>query len=204
MGRPRSFDREEALEKAIHTFWAKGYEATSVQDLVTSMGIKRQSMYDTFGDKHALFITALRHYCQKVIGTNLEALRDPGSPLSNLRRFFQQKVDDLLKAGDLRGCLVTNSATERALFDLETSAEVTRGMRLMESAFEASLVRAREAGEIPPDTDTGALAAYLLNAVQGLFVIGKVGPQRRRLEQIVEVTFSAFPGGKGTTALDAG
>jgi len=90
------------------------------------------------------------------------------------------------------------------LFDPETSAEVTRGMRLMESAFAASLVRAREAGEIPPDADTGALAAYLLNAVQGLFVIGKVGPQRQRLEQIVEVTFSVLPPGKGQTALDAG
>lgn len=192
MGRPRSFDKDEALDRAIETFWAQGYQATSVQDLVTSMGIKRQSMYDTFGDKHALFIAALQHYCQKVIGTNLAALEGPGSPLENLRGFFQQKVEDLIDAGRLRGCLVTNSATERALFDVETSEEVTRGMRLMESAFHKSLERAREAGEIPQDADTVALAAYLLNTVQGLFVIGKVRSDRRQLEQIVDVAFSAL------------
>lgn len=198
MSRPRSFDREEVLDKAIRTFWAKGYEATSLQDLVSSMGIQRQSIYDTFGNKHALFIAALSRYCQKVICTNLERLDEPGSPLANLRRFFQQKVDDLIDVGPLQGCLVTNSATERALFDVEASEKVAKGLRLMESAFNECLLRAREVGEIPLDSDTDALAAYLLNAVQGLFVIGKVRSDRRYLEQIINVTFSGLAESKGT------
>ena len=92
LGRPKEFDRKEALESAMEVFWAKGFEGTSVCDLLDGMGINRGSMYDTFGDKRALFLAAIDHYRQEVAGQLVEGLFAPGSPLENIRKILGENL----------------------------------------------------------------------------------------------------------------
>ena len=104
MARHKEFDRDEALHKAMEVFWSRGYEAASVNDLVRHMGINRQSLYDTFGDKHALYLQALDRY-REVEGRRMfEILDRPGSVKKALRQLFQGVVEGSFCDGQRRGC----------------------------------------------------------------------------------------------------
>src|SRR5207237_6339181 len=92
MARQKEFDRDEVLHKAMEVFWARGYEGSSIQDLVKHMGINRQSIYDTFGDKHTLFLEALDLYRDIQSRKVFEVLERPGSMKKNLRRLFEETV----------------------------------------------------------------------------------------------------------------
>ena len=118
IGRPTEFDRQEALEKSMELFWRNGYEATSLGALIEEMGIGRQSLYNTFGDKHSLFIEAAKHYINCNGQYLLDAFEASGSPLGNIRKAMEQTVD-FLTSGECRGCLVTNSIVELAPHDDE-------------------------------------------------------------------------------------
>src|SRR5258708_36662868 len=114
MARQKEFDRDEVLHKAMEVFWTRGYEAASIQDLVRHMGINRQSIYDTFGDKHSLFLEALDRYREIQSRKVFEVLERPGSMKKNLRRLFEETVARALSAEGRRGCFVGNSMSELA------------------------------------------------------------------------------------------
>src|SRR6266852_1410049 len=99
MARPKEFDRDQALQKAMEVFWSRGYEAASIQDLVKHMGINRQSLYDTFGDKHALYLQALDRYREVEGRKLLELLERPGSVKKSLRQLFEGVVEGALCDG---------------------------------------------------------------------------------------------------------
>src|SRR5882762_5197437 len=96
MARHKEFDRDEALHKAMEVFWSRGYKATSIQDLVKHMGINRQSLYDTFGDKHALYLLALDRYREIEVRKLFDLLERPGSVKKNLRQLFAAVVEGAL------------------------------------------------------------------------------------------------------------
>ena len=93
MARPKAFDEEVVLDRAVEVFWAKGYEATSIQDLVDAMGIQRGSLYATFGGKHQLFLTALDRYGEVVVKKLLAILESKPSALESIEQFFAQLVE---------------------------------------------------------------------------------------------------------------
>ncbi|HYX30172.1 MAG TPA: TetR/AcrR family transcriptional regulator, partial [Pyrinomonadaceae bacterium] len=109
MARQKEFDRDIVLHKAMEVFWARGYEGASIQDLVKHMGINRQSIYDTFGDKHSLFLEALDRYREIQSRKVFEILDRPGSVKRNLKLLFQEVIDKSLSDKDRRGCFVGNS-----------------------------------------------------------------------------------------------
>src|SRR6201986_4496734 len=114
MARHKEFDRDEALQKAMEVFWSRGYEAASIQDLVEHMGINRQSLYDTFGDKHSLFLQALDRY-REVEGRKLFGLLEQsGSVKRALRQGFEVVVEGSLGGGERRWCCVGNATSELA------------------------------------------------------------------------------------------
>ena len=123
IGRPKEFDEADVLQQAMEVFWAHGYEATSVQDLLDAMGINRASMYDTFGDKHALFMAAFEHYGRTVTRGVEEVLDGPGSPLANIRKVLTRMAGDVV-GGRSRGCLACNTAVELAPHDSEVAGAV--------------------------------------------------------------------------------
>ena len=109
MARTREFDREEALDRAMHVFWDKGYEATSLSDLLDAMGIARQSLYDTFGDKHALFLEALDRYETHRLGQLQSCLETAPSVTRAFRDMFEGLVDES-ESVKRRGCMGVSAA----------------------------------------------------------------------------------------------
>ena len=192
MARPRAFDRDAVLDRAMTAFWSKGYEATSIEDLVDRMGIQRGSLYGTFGDKRTLFLAALERYQQVVARELFEALEARGSGLEAIRRFFRLRVTSALDRRRPPGCLMTNSAVELSGRDRGAAARAGGSLLKMEVAFRRALERARAAGELSPERDLRALARFLTSSAQGLSVMAKAFPERALLEDVVSVVLAAL------------
>lgn len=190
MARLKAFNENEVIDKAVEIFWTKGYEATSIQDLVNAMGIQRGSLYATFGNKQQLFIKSLKRYGLVVVKKLLEILESKPSAIESIELFFAQLVEHLLTAGELRSCLVTNSAIERGLRDAETKQQVLHLLNALEKGFYKTLLRAKANGELSTELDLKKLANYLTSSMQGLLVMGKICSDRSTLEGINQVTLS--------------
>lgn len=189
IGRPKQFKRKEVLDRAMVVFWKQGYEATSIEDLLGSMDINRGSLYDTFGDKHTLFVEAVERYAQTVVQKYYSALDLPGSPLGNLRKLIASWVD-MASGEERRGCLVTNTAVELAPHDPVVAGTVKAVLSRVERTFHRTLKRAVDAGELREDTNTRALARFLTNSVQGVGVMSKASVSRATIKDITNVTLS--------------
>ena len=192
MARSKAFNEEEVLDKAVEIFWAKGYEATSMQDLVDAMGIQRGSLYATFGGKQQLFLTVLNRYGDVVVKSLLSILTSKPSAKNSIYLFFAQLVEHLLTAGPLRSCLVTNSAIERGLADEATRKKVCSLLNAIETGFYQALLKAQEKHEISANLNLNATAYFLTSSMQGLIVMGKVCQERSVLESINQITLSVL------------
>jgi len=190
MARPRKFNKDDVIDKAVKVFWAKGYEATSIQDLIDAMGIERGSLYATFGNKQSLFLKSLNRYSVTVVKKLLEILESNPSAIESIELFFSQLVEHLLTAGELRGCLVTNSAIERGLRDKETKQLVLKLLNALEDGFYKTLLRGKENNELSTELNLKITANYLTSSMQGLLVMGKVCSERSVLEGINKMTLS--------------
>ena len=192
MARHKAFDPQTALAKALEVFWRRGYEGTSMQELVTHMGISRSSLYDTFGDKRTLFLAVLAYYEQEMVSQLLAPLHQPGAPRQQIQQVFQQAIDMALTDSIRQGCLICNTAVELGPHDHDITARVTSNLARIEAAFAAALTHAYTAGEIKTPHQTRALARYLTNSLVGLRVLAKVLPSRATLDEIVEVTLAVL------------
>jgi TetR/AcrR family transcriptional repressor of nem operon len=186
MSRQKEFDRDEVLDRALDLFWQRGYEATSVQDLVAAMGIHRGSLYATFGEKRALFLAALERYEHVGIETVLAELERPGPVRESVRRVFEGVVREAAASGGRRGCFAINTAMELAPHDPAVAARVDSMLRRVEGAFEAALIRAQARGEIAV-ADPRALARFLTATLQGLRMLARAGTDCATLTDVVEV-----------------
>lgn len=191
MGRPYEFDREETLSKAMELFWEKGYKATSIEDLVDRMGIKRGSIYNTFGDKHSLFIAAVEYYAKEVTSRTIKILESPGSPLENIKLFFETIVNTPSDK-KTRGCLISNTVVELAPHDEEIADTVRIILERIQNAFLHCLDKAVELGELPEDTDTKALSHFLATSTHGLIVTGKSAVDNKQVKNVVDVILSTL------------
>jgi len=154
-------------------FWTKGYEATGVTELLTTMGIGRQSMYDTFGNKRDLFLEALRVYGQQRVTEAVATLQGPGSPLGNIMRALDM-AERMLGEHGAEGCLMGNTIAELGGRDGEVADVARHGMGLIRGAIHDALQRAREAGEVSLEADIEALADLVITTVQGSLLLSKV------------------------------
>ncbi|HEU4367006.1 MAG TPA: TetR/AcrR family transcriptional regulator [Methylomirabilota bacterium] len=188
MARPREFERDMVLDRAMKLFWSRGYEATSIQRLVERMGIQRGSLYGTFGDKRTLFLAAIERYDRVMTSRLLATLDAPGSGLAAIRRFFRLKVEAAQERGRPRGCLVTNSATQLGSRDRGTASRIGATLGRIEAAFHRAVVRAQKAGEIDPARNPRALARFLTSSAQGLSVMARTSPDRATLDDVVKIT----------------
>lgn len=191
MGRPYEFDRQETLSKAMEVFWEKGYKATSIQDLVDSMGIKRGSIYNTYGDKHSLFIEAVKYYAEEVTANTIKILDSDGSPVENIRLFFETIVNTPADR-KTRGCLISNTVVELAPHDEKVAETVRVILERIQNAFLNSLNKAVELGELPKDTNTKVLSHFLATSTHGLIVTGKSALNPKEVKDVVDVILSTL------------
>jgi len=176
MARPKEFDPEIALDKAMHVFWHKGYEATSMDDLLTAMNINRGSLYDTFGGKRELFLKAMDRYCSGGgIGSGISILKQPGPALPLIRRFIDHMLSFGLSDPLRRGCMITNTVMELASHERGIAGKVAGRLQMAEGAVFELLSRAKRQGELAQDKDPRALARVLVTLMQGTIVMIKAG-----------------------------
>jgi len=190
MARPKEFNRDEALTKAVEVFWAKGFEATTMTDLRKAMGIGRQSLYDTFGDKNELFAEVLQRYGKMNQGF-LAAVLD-GRGLDGVRDYLSSTVQALAYKPECRGCLTMNTCVDRAPHDPAVAELTQRNLADVRAALEGALGRAVERGEVSADLDVAQSAAFLTNQVAGMAVLGKSGATADDLTSTVTMALNAL------------
>jgi len=192
MARHKEFDRDEALHKAMEVFWSRGYNAASIQDLVEHMRISRQSLYDTFGDKHALYLQTLDRYREVESRKLFEMLKRPGPVKKSLQRLFEGVIEGALCDRQRRGCFIGNAMSELAGRCKQTAARTCSNMAAMEEAFYHALLRGKKAGELKSVRDPRAVARFLYSNLQGLSLMAKATRDRQTLEDVVKVTLSVL------------
>lgn len=186
MARPKAFDPEDILDRATALFWRKGYEATSVADLVEALGINRGSLYGTFKDKHALFLSALERYDECEIGATVRHLRNtPGPGRERIQTMFDNVIRGVEERGDRRGCLICNTAVEQAATDFEIERRVKASHERLTGAF--SMALAADPG-YPSEPERRDRRAHFLTAtLMGVHVMARAGATPDTLRGIVRI-----------------
>ncbi|WP_214410891.1 TetR/AcrR family transcriptional regulator [Sphaerisporangium fuscum] len=193
-GRPRTFDRDQALATAVRLFWDRGYEATSVGDLTEAMGIRPASLYAAFGDKKALFKEAVAAYQRsKPAGFAGAALREERTAYDTFARILREATEIYTDPSHPAGCLIIRSATNVNPKDADIEAFLRDIRNANVGAFAARLDEAVRAGELPGSTDTRALAQYLATVLQGFSQRAADGATAAELRPVAELALTAWP-----------
>ena len=184
MARAKEFDRDVVLERAMEFFWEQGYEAASMRDLLDAMEIGRQSLYDTFGDKHSLFLASLSHYYQMGVESVIAQLGTPDGGLGAIEEYFEGMARRMTTK-PYRSCLLINSAIELAPHDPEVATIVNRFVKQLRKGFAKALEVAEAKGEAQVD-DIDAAAWHLTNSAMGLGPLSKARVPYKDLTPVSE------------------
>ncbi|MCX4857046.1 TetR/AcrR family transcriptional regulator [Streptomyces canus] len=190
-GRPRSFDRATALEKAILAFWEHGYEATSVSDLTRVMGIGAPSLYAAFGDKRSLFEEVVQEYGARYGSFGDRALAEEPTVRAAMERMLREAAVEYTAPGRPHGCLVIHAATNCSSPEVEESLRVRRNANI--AAFESRIRAGIAAGELSADTDATALARHVGAVIQGMSQQARDGASREELEAVAQIAMAIWP-----------
>ena len=176
MPRPKSFDPDRVLDTAMRVFWERGYASTSVSELTDAVGINKFSLYSTFGDKRAVFVTCLDRYSAQVVSALLSDLEAADAGLDEIRAYFEMIVYGATHPQECHGCLMTNTAAELAPRDPEIRRKVRKHFGRMRGAFRRALDNAVERGELVPKASTDLLARHLVASSQSIAVAARTKP----------------------------
>ncbi|GGC60750.1 TetR/AcrR family transcriptional regulator [Undibacterium terreum] len=185
MARKKEFNREEAVHKAMAVFWEKGYEGTSTDDLLAGMGIGRQSMYDTFGDKHQLYLEALQRYVSDSVGNLLLCLRGESSSILAIRKVLLEIASGTAEHQAM-GCMGVNAVSEFGQTDKDVNDILQSGGTLLESTLERVVSDGQKKGEIRASLQPRIAASFLSSTLLGLKVSAKGGASQEALHAIVD------------------
>ena len=174
MARPQNFDRTRVLKNAAMIFWLQGYQKTSMKDLESATGLLPSSLYNSFGNKEALFLEVLDFYTDYILGGRIEKYLRQEDPLKGLQQFFITCFTDLPRGKKGIACLIVNSISEMAIHNEAIRKKLLRVENTLTSNFIINLDKAKHAGTIPQDIDSVIIANQLLISLNGLLVASKV------------------------------
>jgi AcrR family transcriptional regulator len=192
VGRPRQFAEDEALEAAMKVFWQQGYEGASLSDLTRATGLSRPSLYAAFGNKEALFRTALDHYADTHMAFMRRALQEPTAREvvdALLRGFIASATDPRTPAG----CLTVGAALTSGPSADAVRAELTARRLAGEADLRARLRRAQSSGDLPPDASPSDLARYISTLTQGIAIQAADGATPHQLNRVVDLALRHWP-----------
>lgn len=190
MARKKEFDEDTALLKAMHLFWEQGYEKTSMQELVSHMGVHKGSMYGTFGDKQSLYIKTLRRYSEMMEESVKRSLADTRSAKEAIHVLFENTIQ---KEEEFPvGCFLVNTAVELAKHEPKAIEWVHLRWSYTEQLIRDLIVEGQQSGEFSKSLDAEGLSYYFINALIGLRVMAKTISDRRKLRQIIEMNMSVL------------
>jgi AcrR family transcriptional regulator len=183
MARPKEFDREVAVERAMSVFWSKGYAATSTDDLLEAMKIGRQSMYDTFGDKRRLYVEALRRYQLESVAGHIKRLRSMASPLAGIEALVVGVISSDRTTRE-KGCMGVGAICEFGNADAELALLRVKSGGMLRKALVERLQGAQAAGEIGETVDIERAARFVETTMFGLQVAARAGESTRSLRDM--------------------
>jgi AcrR family transcriptional regulator len=190
-GRPRSFDRDAALERAMEVFWKFGFEGASLHDLTEAMGINPPSLYAAFGDKEHLFLEVVKRY---------QAERGAACPYADARtardaieRLLTYTANEFSRPCNPRGCLMVMAATTSSTSSAQLQAALAKSRAASRARLKARIDKGLREGELPPGTDTGALADFYAAILSGMSLQARDGASRKRLKATVVAAMRAWP-----------
>jgi len=192
MARSKDFDEAEVLSKAVCIFWHKGYNGTSMQDLVDGLGISRSSLYDTFGDKHALYIKALDSYQQTGGSQMCDIINNTASAKEAIKKLLELTMRDLLNDEQRKGCFMVNAEIELASLDAEVNDMICRNEQQFENAVLQAIKKGQESDEISNSKDALALSRFIFNTVKGMQVSAKSTTEKAFFDDIIQTTLSVL------------
>jgi TetR/AcrR family transcriptional repressor of nem operon len=191
-GRPRSFDTDAAVERAMGVFWTHGYHGTALPDLLRATKLSRGSLYAAFGGKHALFLHALDRYIAEALARIDVELAPSHRSVDGLRTFLAGYVERTSGAKGRRGCLLVATAMELAGHDPEVEARIRGFFKAMETRLAGAFARAKAAGELASGVEPASAARILVCFVEGLRVTGKTGPARTTSQATADALLDRF------------
>lgn len=170
----KNFDVDQALEKAGETFWAQGYEATSMQNLLDAMGIQKGSFYNAYGSKHEVYLKSLEQYSAARF-EEFGELTSGRTPLEALREMFEAIYEDCISDSGFRGCMMINCALEKAYDDPKARAIVHRSISRHEGLIAELIAEGQRSGEIPESLEPSVTAKVLMSLIMGMRVYSRSG-----------------------------
>jgi len=191
LGRPRSFDRDAALERAMRVFWRQGYDATSVSDLTHAMGINPPSLYAAFGDKERLYLAAVERYHRSRVELAEKWLEEEPTAQAAIGRLLTEAANWFARSGAPRGSMLVLSATTCSAASLQPELAARRAS--LKAALKARIDRGIRAGELPRGTDSSALAIFYTTVFQGMSIQARDGATGRTLLTIAQTAMDAWP-----------
>ena len=191
MARPKAFDTDDALDRALRIFWRNGYEGTSMQDLVDGMQINRASLYDTFGNKEALYLAALQQYQRQNQEQAQQLIERHSSVRAALDELLETMIQGSLNDPEKKGCFVVNATTGLANRYEEVNQLVCDNEQQMAYTFADLIKRGQEQGEIGGDRDARTLSSYLFASLQGLRVLAVTNSDLTLLRRVKDTILSA-------------
>jgi TetR/AcrR family transcriptional repressor of nem operon len=191
MARSKEFDEERALASAMDLFWRQGYENTSLETLMQVMGIAKQSLYDTFGDKRALYLKAMAFYRNHTNSSLRELLASAPTVKEGFSRILLGLVAES-REQHARGCLLLSANMERAVDDEEIATFLMDNQSEVESIFADTLRRGKRNHELGEEQDTGALAKFFVVTLQGMRAMARLQSDRRALRQVARIALAVF------------
>lgn len=192
MARKKSFDEIDVLHKALQLFWRKGYNATSIQDLVDELGINRASLYDTWGDKHNLYVAALKLYRQSTSSRLLNDIRSDMPARQVIRSLLERIVNDVILDKEKKGCFLVNATTELANSDMDIHQMVDENRNTIIEVLAEIIKEGQEKGEFRSQKSPQALARFIFNSISGLRVVGKGEVSLDEMKEVVDITLSVL------------
>lgn len=193
-GRPLSFDRDVALGQAMLLFWQHGYEATSLKDLTSALGVRPSSIYSAFGDKKGLFLEAVDHYLSGPV-TSETIIADAATARDAARALLRAAAAGFTGTDTPKGCLLASSAISCSDAAAEVKEELAVRRRAIESLLRRRIVHAIRSGEVPAESDAEALAAHTMAVIQGMSTLARDGAKREKLLRLVDAAMLAWPTG---------
>ncbi|HUL65821.1 MAG TPA: TetR/AcrR family transcriptional regulator [Burkholderiaceae bacterium] len=193
-GRPRSFDRDEALERAMELFWRQGYEATSLADLTAAMGINPPSLYAAFGDKEHLFLAAVERYENLGRGPGAGCiLEDEPTARGAIERILRESAIELSKPSQPKGCMLITAATNCSAESAHVQRALADRRAAQKKHLKERIAKGIADGELARGTDAGALADFYATVLTGMSMQSRDGATRKTLLATAEAAMRAWP-----------
>ena len=190
MARTKQFDERQALVSAMLVFWEKGYEGTSINDLEQAMGLKRTSIYNTFGNKSAIFERVMSCYKESVMAALFVELDSAPDIREGVRRMLNGALDIHFDEDNPGGCLVVLSIVESGQHDEQSQASMQQTIQELKSALQKRLSKAKRNGELSKQLDAGATATTIATTMAGMMVLGKANFTKASLKKTINQVVS--------------